>query len=54
MMKKSLTKYYCDYCIGAKTGYTGEAKNCVVEFAKKDGIELTAIEMGELAQVTGI
>ena len=53
MMRESLKKYYCDYCIGAKTGYTGEAKNCVVEFAKKDGIELTAIVMGEEAKVKG-
>ena len=53
MMKKSLKNYYCDYCIGAKTGYTGEAKNCVVEFAQKDGIELTAIVMGEVAKVKG-
>ena len=50
---KNLTKFYCDYCIGGKTGYTGEAKNCVVEFAKKDGIELTAIVMGENAKVKG-
>ena len=53
MIRESLTKFYCDYCIGAKTGYTGEAKNCVVEFAKKDGIELTAIVMGENAKVKG-
>ena len=53
MMKKSMKNYYCDYCIGAKTGYTGEAKNCVVEFARKDGIELTAIVMGEVAKVKG-
>lgn len=53
MIRESLKKYYCDYCIGAKTGYTGEAKNCVVEFAQKDGIELTAIVMGEEAKVKG-
>ena len=53
MIQKSLTAYYCDYCIGGKTGYTSEAKNCVVEFAKKDGIELTAIVMGEEAKVKG-
>ena len=53
MIRKSLTKYYCDYCIGAKTGYTGDAKNCVVEFAQKDGIELTAIVMGEDSKVKG-
>ena len=50
---KSLSKYYSDYCIGGKTGYTGEAKNCVVEFAQKDGIELVAIVMGEGAKVKG-
>lgn len=53
MIKPSLTKYYCDYCIGGKTGYTTEAKNCVVEYAEKDGIELIAIVMGENASVKG-
>ena len=53
MIKSSLTKYYCDYCIGGKTGYTTEAKNCVVEYAEKDGIELIAIVMGENASVKG-
>lgn len=53
MKRKSLTKYYCDYCIGGKTGYTGEAKNCVVEFAEKDGIQLIAIVMGEDSKVNG-
>lgn len=53
MKRKSMTKYYCDYCIGGKTGYTEYAKNCVVEFAEKDGIELTAIIMGENAIVKG-
>ena len=53
MKQKSLSKYYCDYCIGGKTGYTGDAKNCVVEYAQKDGMELTAIVMGENASVKG-
>jgi len=53
MIRPSLTKYYCDYCIGGKTGYTTEAKNCVVEYAEKDGIELIAIVMGENASVKG-
>ena len=53
MIRESLTKYYCDYCIGGKTGYTGEAKNCVVEFIKKDGVELTSIVMGEKAKIKG-
>lgn len=53
MKRKSLSKYYCDYCIGGKTGYTDDAKNCVVEFSKKDGIELTAIVMGVNSKVKG-
>lgn len=53
MIRPSLTKYYCDYCIGGKTGYTTDAKNCVVEYAEKDGIQLIAIVMGENASVKG-
>lgn len=53
MIKKSLKNYYRDYCIGGKTGYTTEAKNCVVEYAEKDGIQLIAIVMGENAKVKG-
>ena len=26
MLRESLTKYYCDYCIGAKTGYMNTIK----------------------------
>lgn len=50
LMNKNLSKYYYKYCIGAKTGYTGDAKNCIVAFAQKDGIELTAVIMGEDAK----
>lgn len=53
MIRSNLTQYYCDYCIGGKTGYTGEAKNCVVEYAQKDGIELIAVVMGENTSVKG-
>ena len=53
LKKKELTKYYYEYCIGAKTGYTGEAKNCVVEYASKDNVNLIAIVMGENAKVKG-
>ena len=53
MKQKNLSKYYCDYCIGGKTGYTGDAKNCVIEFAQKDGIDLTAIVMGENSNIKG-
>lgn len=53
MKRKNMPKYYCDYCIGGKTGYTGDAKNCVVEYAEKDGIELIAIVMGEDSKIKG-
>ena len=53
MIRPSLTKYYCDYCIGGKTGYTTDAKNCVIEYAEKDGVELIAIVMGENASLKG-
>ena len=53
MKRKNMTKYYCDYCVGGKTGYTGDAKNCVVEYAEKDGIELIAIVMGEDSKIKG-
>lgn len=53
MIRKDLKKYYCDYCVGGKTGYTGEAKNCVIEYANKDGIQLIAIVMGENSKIKG-
>ncbi len=53
MKRKNLSNYYCDYCIGGKTGYTGDAKNCVIEFVQKDGIELIGIVMGENAKIKG-
>lgn len=53
IIRKEMKEHYYKYCIGGKTGYTGEAKNCVVAFYKKDGIQLTAIIMGENASVKG-
>ena len=53
LKQKELSKYYYEYCTGAKTGYTGEAKNCVVEFASKNNIDLIVIVMGENAKVKG-
>lgn len=39
-----LTKKY-DACIGGKTGYTNAARNTLVSFASKDGIELISVVM---------
>ena len=53
LKRKELNKYYYQYCIGAKTGYTGEAKNCVIEYASKENLNLTAIVMGENGKIKG-
>ena len=53
MKRKELTRYYYKYCIGGKTGYTGEAKNCVIEYSSKNNITLIAIVMGENAKIKG-
>lgn len=34
------------YCIGVKTGYTGNAGYCLASAAKKDGVELYAVVLG--------
>lgn len=49
-------KYYYEYCIGGKTGYTKEAKNCLVAMSKKDNMELITVvlkaENGETGEST--
>lgn len=42
IIRKS-SKYYYEYAIGIKTGYTTPAKNCLVAGANKDGVELIAV-----------
>lgn len=39
-------KNYYEYAIGIKTGFTSQAKNCLVAGANKDGIELIAVILG--------
>ena len=43
---RKASKYYYDYAIGIKTGYTSQAKNCLVAGANKDGVELIAVVLG--------
>lgn len=38
--------YYYKYAIGIKTGYTSQAKNCLISASNKDGFELLAIVLG--------
>ncbi len=40
------SEYYYSNCIGVKTGYTGEAGNCLVSAASKDGMEVIAVVLG--------
>ncbi|ACM60355.1 D-alanyl-D-alanine carboxypeptidase (penicillin-binding protein 5/6) [Caldicellulosiruptor bescii] len=37
------SKYYYPYATGIKTGYTAQAKRCLIASAKKDNIELIAV-----------
>lgn len=46
-------KYYYQYCIGGKTGYTKEAKNCMVSLASKDGMDLIAVVLRGETTETG-
>lgn len=45
LIKKSNKSYY-EYAIGIKTGYTSQAKYCLVAGAEKNGIELIAVILG--------
>lgn len=40
------SNYYYKYAIAGKTGYTTEAKNCLVSVANKDGLELICVILG--------
>lgn len=53
LLQPSLSKFYTEECIGGKTGYTEYAKNCVIEYASKNDINLTAVILGEKATVKG-
>lgn len=46
-------KYYYQYCKGGKTGYTKEAKNCLVSYASKDGMDLIAVVLKGETTETG-
>ena len=37
--------YYYEYCVGGKTGFTDQAGNTLVTYAKKDNMELIAVVM---------
>ena len=47
------SKYYYKYAIGIKTGFTSQAKNCLISASKKDGLELIAVALGAEATEDG-
>ena len=53
LIQPNLNKFYMENCIGGKTGYTEYAKNCVIEFAQQNDINLTTVVLGETAKVKG-
>ncbi len=48
------TNYYTPYVIAGKTGYTSEAKNCLVSMASKDGLELICVVLGGIRTDKGL
>ena len=44
------SQYYYQYAIGIKTGFTSQAKNCLIAASKKDNMELITVILG--AQTT--
>lgn len=46
-------RYYYQYAIGIKTGFTSQAKNCLISASSKDGIELIAVALGAEATEDG-
>lgn len=42
------SNYYYKYAIAGKTGYTTEAKNCLVSVSNKEGFELICVVLGDV------
>lgn len=47
------SKYYYEYAIGIKTGFTSQAKNCLISASKKGDLELIAVVLGAEATEDG-
>ena len=48
------SNYYYQYAIAGKTGYTSQAKNCLVSCANKDNFELICVVLGAKQDYTGL
>ncbi len=51
---KRADNYYYKYAIGVKTGYTKEAKNCLISASNKDEFELISVVLGAGPTETGL
>lgn len=47
------SKYYLENCIGIKTGYTSEAKNCLISCCTQNNLELISVVLGGAYTETG-
>lgn len=47
------SRYYYEYAIGVKTGFTSQAKNCLIAASLKDDIELITVALGAEATEDG-
>ena len=47
------SNYYYENCIGIKTGYTSQAKNCLISASKKENLELISVVLGAGTTETG-
>ena len=50
LLNKS-SDYYYEYAIGTKTGYTSQAKRCLIATAKKDNLELITVVLGTQSSI---
>ena len=50
----SSNRYYYENAIGVKTGFTTQAKNCLIAASQKDGFELIAVILGAEATEEGL
>lgn len=49
----SKSKYYYEYATGIKTGFTTQAKNCLIAGSQKDNMELITVVLGAEATADG-
>lgn len=47
------SQYYYEYAIGVKTGFTSQAKNCLIAASLKDNLELITVSLGAEATSDG-